>query len=82
MEVEWKWNRNWKRKLEMEIGNGNGNAPIAGARYSARHRVEMVLCAAMEEGTKSSRRSTLLHRLRAETLQFRQNRFHRFHCFR
>ena len=40
--------------MEMEIVNGNGNAPIAGARYCARHRVEMVLCAAMEEGTESS----------------------------
>ena len=49
----------------MEIGNGNGNAPIAGAQYCAcaikvgiaqdtAYHVEMVLCAAMEEGTESN----------------------------
>ena len=44
--------------MEMEIGNGNGNAPIAGAHaqgsiaQDTAYRVEMVLCAAMEEGTE------------------------------
>ena len=77
---KWKWNGNWKRKLEMEIGNGNGDVAIAGARYSARHCVEMVLCAAMEEGTESSHCSTSLHRLRAEHYSFAK--IHRFHHFR
>ena len=68
MEVEWKWNGNWKRKMEMETGNGKWKWKLetememrqslargiahAQGRYCTRHRVEMVLCMAMEEGTE------------------------------
>ena len=54
METE---NRNWKWKLETEmemrqsLARGIAHAQV---RYSPRHRVEMVLCAAIEEGTESS----------------------------
>ena len=57
---KWKWK--WKLETEMEmrqsLAQGVAHAQV---RYCARHRVEMVLCAAMEglqEGTESSTESS------------------------
>ena len=67
MEIKWKletetgnekWKWKWKLETEMEmrqsLAQGVAHVQI---RYCARHHVEMVLCAAMEElqeGTESS----------------------------
>ena len=53
MEVEWKWKLETEMKMRQSLARGIAHAQC---RYCARHRdrVEVVLCAAMEEGTESN----------------------------
>ena len=51
---KWKWKLETEMEMRQSLAQGVAHAQV---RYCARHRVEMVLCAAMEElqeGTESS----------------------------